>query len=145
MEDKMKVHYSSKTVEWATPQELFDKYNQVWGFTTDVCATSANAKCTSFFTKEDDGLSMDWVGVCWMNPPYGRVISEWMEKAYSSCVENGATVVCLVPSRTDTRWFHNYAVKGDIEFIKGRVKFGGKGPAPFPSMVVVFRPATVRA
>ena len=85
------------------------------------------------------GYRTEWRGVCWMNPPYGRTIGNWMKKAYESSLE-GATVVCLVPARTDTGWWHNYAMKGDIEFIKGRLKFGGsKNSAPFPSAVVVFK------
>jgi hypothetical protein len=75
-----------------------------------------------------------------MNPPYGREIKKWVKKAYESSLL-GATVVCLVPSRTDTSWWHEYCVKGEIEFIRGRLKFGGsKSPAPFPSAVVIFKP-----
>lgn len=74
-----------------------------------------------------------------MNPPYGRTIKQWMQKAYESSLK-GATVVCLVPARTDTAWWHDFAMKGEIEFIRGRLKFGGhKNSAPFPSAVVVFR------
>ena len=135
----MNVHFSSATEMWATPQEFFDKYNELYKFETDVCASLENAKCEKYFTEEDNGLEQDWEGSCWMNPPYGRTIKSWMKKAYESSL-NGATVVCLVPSRTDTVWWHDYAVKGDIEFIKGRLKFGGsKQPAPFPSAVVVFK------
>tara|TARA_R110000868_G_scaffold248075_8_gene504439 strand:- start:1678 stop:2073 length:396 start_codon:yes stop_codon:yes gene_type:complete len=124
---------------WATPQDFFDKYNKVYNFTLDVCATKDNAKCSSYFTKEQDGLSQEWVGTCWMNPPYGREISLWMKKAYESSLK-GATIVCLVPSRTDTKWWHNYAVHGKIEFIKGRLKFGNsKNSAPFPSAVIIFK------
>ena len=135
----MNVHFSSATEMWATPQEFFDKYNELYNFGTDVCASPENAKCEQYFTEEDNGLEQTWQGSCWMNPPYGRTIKSWMKKAYESSL-NGATVVCLVPSRTDTVWWHDYAVKGDIEFIKGRLKFGGhKNPAPFPSAVVVFK------
>lgn len=135
----MNVHFSSATEMWSTPQEFFDKYNELYNFETDVCASSENAKCEKYFTEEDNGLEQDWEGSCWMNPPYGRTIKSWMKKAYESSL-NGATVVCLVPSRTDTVWWHDYAIKGDIEFIKGRLKFGGhKNPAPFPSAVVVFK------
>lgn len=135
----MNVHFSSKTDLWYTPQDFFKKYDDVYKFETDVCATDDNAKCAKYYTEEMDGLSQEWRGVCWMNPPYGRTISKWMKKAYESSLE-GATVVCLVPARTDTGWWHNYAMKGDIEFIKGRLKFGGsKNSAPFPSAVVVFK------
>lgn len=134
----MNVHFSSKTDMWATPQDFFDKYNDIYHFDTDVCATSENAKCPKYYTKEQNGLAQEWSGVCWMNPPYGREIKDWMKKAYESSLK-GATVVCLVPARTDTAWWHDYSIKGKIEFIRGRLKFGGsKNSAPFPSAVVVF-------
>lgn len=134
------LHFSSKTEMWATPDDFFKKYDAVYGFETDVCASPENAKCKTYFTEENDGLAQSWSGVCWMNPPYGRTIKAWMRKAYESSLD-GATVVCLVPARTDTAWWHEYAIKGDIEFIRGRLKFGDhKNSAPFPSAVVVFRP-----
>ncbi len=136
----MNVHFSSATDLWATPQEFFDRLNAVHGFTLDACANPDNAKCDRYFTKEQDGLTQSWDGVVWMNPPYGREIGHWMRKAYEAS-QQGATVVYLVPARTDTRWWHDYAIKGSIEFIRGRLKFGGhKTNAPFPSAVVVFRP-----
>jgi phage N-6-adenine-methyltransferase len=138
MAEVMNVHFSSNTDLWATPIEFFNKYDEKFNFELDVCATHENAKCTKYFTIDDDGLSKEWSGICWMNPPYGREIIKWMEKAYKSSL-NGATVVCLVPARTDTKWWHEYAIKGDIEFIRGRLKFGGsKNSAPFPSAVVTF-------
>lgn len=128
---------------WETPQSFFDRLNAEFCFTLDVCATKDNAKCDRFFTKSCDGLFQDWTGRCWMNPPYGREIGKWMKKAYESAL-NGALVVCLVPARTDTSWWHNYAMRGEIQFIRGRLKFGGsKNSAPFPSAVVVFRPSVV--
>lgn len=136
----MSVHFSSKTDMWATPQAFFDKYDEKFNFELDVCANAENAKCKHYFTEEEDGLAQEWTGVCWMNPPYGREIIHWMKKAYESSLE-GATIVCLVPARTDTKWWHEYAMKGQIEFIRGRLKFGdAKNSAPFPSAVVVFYP-----
>lgn len=135
----MNVHFSSATEMWATPQDFFDKYNAIYGFETDVCASPENAKCKQYFTEVMDGLAQNWKGSCWMNPPYGRTIKAWMRKAYEASL-SGATVVCLVPARTDTAWWHDYAIKGEVEFIRGRLKFGGhKNSAPFPSAVVVFR------
>ena len=129
---------SSNSDRWETPQKLFDELNQKYNFEIDVCALPENAKCENYFTPEVDGLSQDWTGVCWMNPPYGREIGKWMKKALESS-RNGATVVCLVPARTDTAWWHDYAMKGEIEFIRGRLKFGNsKNSAPFPSAIVVF-------
>ena len=130
---------TSTTDLWSTPQELYDTYNQTYNFELDVCATKDNAKCSKYYTKEEDGLSQDWTGTIWMNPPYGREIGKWMKKAYEASL-TGATIVCLVPSRTDTKWWHNYAMYGDITFIKGRLKFGNaKNSAPFPSAIVIFK------
>jgi len=138
--------FSSATDMWATPQYFFDKLNAAFRFETDVCATNENTKCDRWYTPEMDGLSRNWNGVCWMNPPYGRGIGAWIEKAYMSARVNGATVVCLIPARVDTRWRHDYCMKGEITYIKGRLKFGdARDSAPFPSAVVVFRPTVSEA
>jgi site-specific DNA-methyltransferase (adenine-specific) len=138
----MRVHYSSRTEEWGTPQRTFDALNAEFGFTLDPCSTHENAKCARHFTRAEDGLRQDWRDeIVFMNPPYGRPIGLWMQKAYES-TRNGATVVCLIPARTDARWWHRFAMKGEIRLFKGRLKFeGGKHCAPFPSCVVVFRPS----
>ena len=129
---------SRNTDMWATPKNFFDKLNKEFNFNTDVCAISENAKCENFFSPEIDGLKQEWKGVCWMNPPYGREIGKWIKKAYESSLE-GATVVCLVPARTDTKWWHDYCMNGEIRLVKGRLKFGDvKNSAPFPSAVVIF-------
>lgn len=129
--------FSSKTDMWETPQDFFNKLNKEFNFDVDVCATKENAKCKKFYTLEENGLQQTWTGTCWMNPPYGREISKWVKKAS----ESKATVVCLLPARTDTRWFHEYIYnKAEIRFIKGRLRFGNSNnSAPFPSMVVIFR------
>lgn len=135
--------FSSKTDLWATPQDFFNRLNDEFCFDVDVCASPENAKCDIFFTKEQDGLSQSWgKNICWCNPPYGREIGKWVKKAYISSEDEGSTVVMLLPARTDTKWFHEYIYnKSEIRFIKGRLKFGdSKNSAPFPSMVVVFRP-----
>jgi phage N-6-adenine-methyltransferase len=137
------VHFSSATDLWATPQDFFDRCAERFSFDVDVCATPENAKCARYFTKADDGLKQDWRGTCWMNPPYGREIGHWVRKAYESSLA-GATVVCLVPARTDTAWWHDYAVKGRVEFIRGRLKFGDrKKDAPFPCALVIFEPQVI--
>lgn len=131
--------FSSNTCEWETPQDFFDTWNARFNFTLDVCATKQNAKCEKFFTKEDDALTKEWKGVLWMNPPYGREIKAWIKKAYETAQAGDGTVVCLLPARTDTAWWHDYCMKGEVTFIRGRLKFGGsKNSAPFPSAVVVF-------
>lgn len=138
--------FSSKTIECETPQWLFDALNKEFSFTLDVCANEQNAKCARFFTQHDDGLSQEWRGTCWMNPPYGRMIGKWIKKAYESSLL-GSTVVCLVPARTDTAWWQDYILDesgsmhaSEIRFLRGRLKFGGqKGSAPFPSAIVIYR------
>jgi phage N-6-adenine-methyltransferase len=131
-------------LDWETPPPIFEKYASRFAFTLDVCATPENAKCERYFTAADDGLAQDWGShTCWMNPPYGRAIAVWMKKAYEAS-QAGATIVCFVPARTDTRWWHDYALRGEYEFLKGRVSFprsdGKRSTAPFPSAIVVFRP-----
>lgn len=138
------VHFMSKRDDWETPQDFFDSLNREFRFTLDPCCTIHSAKCEKFFTKETDGLSQDWSkDVVFMNPPYGRQIKAWMKKAYETHLAGG-TVVCLVPARTDTAWWHDYAAKGSVRFVRGRLKFGdGKQSAPFPSAVVVFGPTNM--
>ena len=135
----MSVHFSNKSNEWTTPKELFDRLDSEFGFTLDPCCTDESAKCDKYYTINDDGLSKDWSNeIVFMNPPYGRGIKHWIEKAYSESL-NGALVVCLIPSRTDTRYWHDYIFPyAEIRFMKGRIHFGGKGRAPFPSSIVIF-------
>lgn len=140
--ERHSVHFSSARDDWPTPKRLFDALDAEFGFTLDPCSSDANAKCRKHYTKADDGLKQDWGGeTVFMNPPYGLGLIKWMQKAWESA-QAAATVVCLIPARTDTKWWHRYAMKGEIRLIKGRVKFeGAKSSAPFPSAVVVFRPA----
>jgi len=134
------VHFSSRSDNWATPQEVFDGLNAEFKPETDVCATAENAKCKQYYSLEDDGLAQNWRGVCFMNPPYGRQIGRWVQKAFESA-QHGALVVCLLPARTDTRWWHDYVMRGEIRFLRGRLRFGNaKHAAPFPSAVVIFHP-----
>lgn len=133
---------SSKTDNWATPQDFFDKLNEEFRFTLDPCADSENHKCDLFFTREQNGLNQDWGGhTVFCNPPYGREIADWVKYAYEQSQKPDTTVVMLIPARTDTRYFHEYIYnKAEIRFIRGRLKFGdATSAAPFPSMVVVYR------
>ena len=161
------VAHSQKTVEWETPQKLFEKLNKEFNFTIDVCASKENAKCVRYYTKKTNGLAQNWMNeVVFMNPPYGKTLNKWIEKAYTEFV-NGAVVVCLIPSRTDTSYWHNYIIPhAEVRFLRGRLKFklsSGNGDyieqlgffeedniqyseeniseawAPFPSAVVIFR------
>jgi phage N-6-adenine-methyltransferase len=159
--------FSTGNDEWETPQALFDRLNAIYNFTLDVCATPENAKCKRYFTQADDGLKQDWSKeICWMNPPYSKPESpcksrckkkacvtrgyhiskykpgqeDWIRKAYEESLK-GTLVVALLPVRTDTEAFHRYIYKKqDVDFIKGRLKFGKcEDAAPFPSMIVVFK------
>lgn len=133
--------FSSATDLWATPQPFFDRLNAEFGFTLDPCSDGSNNKCAKYFTAADDGLAQDWAPeIVFMNPPYGRNIGDWIRKAYEES-RKGATVVALIPSRTDTKYAHEYVFKYAryVGFIKGRLKFGdSKNSAPFPSMLVIF-------
>ena len=135
--------FSSKSKEWATPQHFFDKLDDMFGpFTLDPCANSSNYKVMTHFTEKEDGLEQDWGGeVVFMNPPYGRSIKAWIKKAYEESQKKDTTVVALIPSRTDTKYWHDYVLKAhELYFVKGRLKFGnGENSAPFPSAVVIFR------
>ena len=132
---------TSNSDEWATPQKLFDELDGKYHFTLDPCSTNENHKCDTYYTKQDDGLHKTWGGTeyIWTHL-IGREIYKWVEKAYEEN-KKGTFVVCLLPARTDTRWFHEFIYKKhEIIFIKGRLKFNdGKNPAPFPSMLVIMK------
>lgn len=132
--------------EWGTPQEFFDKLDAEFHFDIDAAASKENAKCAKFFTKEDNALEQFWGEneVIFCNPPYGKEIGKWLEKGRKAA-ECGCLVVFLIHARTDTRWFHEHVYgKAEIRFVKGRLKFthkdGTRQSAPFPSMVVIYRP-----
>lgn len=138
-EQTRQVLHSSKSDEWATPQALFDELQRVYKITLDVCATAENAKCSLYYTKEMDGLKQPWEPrSCFCNPPYSE-IDLWLNKSIEDSAR-GARVIFLVPSRTDTNWFHRaFHAASKVIFIKGRLKFGeSKNCAPFPSVLFVF-------
>lgn len=131
---------SSDSSEWETPQDLFDDLNDIYQFNLDPCATKDNAKCKLFYNEAYNGLKQQWNGRVFMNPPYGRKIGLWLAKAYHEVKKgNASVVVCLVPARTDTKYWHEFCMKGHIVFFKGRLKFSDSAnSAPFPSAIVVF-------
>jgi len=137
-----KIMFSSKTGEWATPQDFFDKLDWRFGpFDLDPCATPYNTKCVNFYTEAEDGLSKDWSGhTVFVNPPYGRGIDKWIQKGYNTAKDGVSRVVMLIPARTDTKYWHDYVMNAsEVYFIRGRLKFGNNSnSAPFPSAVVVF-------
>lgn len=137
--------YTRSSDEYSTPQNIFDELNAEFSFTLDACATEENHKCDRYFTKSEDGLRQDWSGHrVFCNPPYSK-IGKWVEKCYREAQKDNTLVVLLIPSRTDTLYFHNFIYqRSEIRFIKGRLRFNGADAnAPFPSMIVVFRGAYV--
>jgi site-specific DNA-methyltransferase (adenine-specific) len=134
------IVWSADKDEWSTAQDFYDGLNSKYKFTLDPSADATNAKCSKFYTIDDDGLSKDWAGeTVFCNPPYSKA-KEWMKKAFEESKKANTKIVMLVAARTDTKFFHDYCMKAnEIFFVKGRLKFGGsKNSAPFPSMVVVF-------
>lgn len=140
--------FSSNRMDWETPQELFDSLDAEFHFTLDAASTDSNAKCKHHYTPEHSGLDADWSGeTVFCNPPYGREIPKWVEKCANEALKPGTTIVMLLPSRTDTRWFHQWIYgSAQIRFIKGRLRFETSGvpgdSAPFPSMIAVMGEAT---
>lgn len=130
--------FESTSEEWETPDNVYLPLAEEFVFDRDVAASSQNAKTLSFFSKSEDGLLQEWTGTCWMNPPFGRQLKHWVIKAYESS-EKGAVVVCLLPAKTNTNWWHDYCMKGEIRFLRGRPKFNGaKHGLPFPLAIVIF-------
>lgn len=149
-----KLMFSNVNNAWCTPQDFFDKLNTEFNFTLDPCSTEKSAKCKKFYTPKEDGLKQSWLGeTVFVNPPYGREINKWVQKCYEESKNPNTTVVLLIPSRTDTRYFHDYILgKCEIRFIKGRLtfwdldgekykqgKFKEMTPAPFPSLLAIYR------
>ncbi len=138
--------YSSANPVWATPPKLFAALDREFRFELDAAASAENTKCPRFYSRYDDGLSQPWApSRTWCNPPYGRAVGAWVAKAHVES-DLGALVVMLLPARTDTRWFHEHVIRrAEVRFLPGRVRFvGAKAGAPFPSIVVVFRPRPLR-
>jgi phage N-6-adenine-methyltransferase len=134
-----RVVLSSDRMDWATPRAFFAEMHREFGFDIDVCADSENACLPTYWTEQDDALSKVWTGVCWMNPPFGHGIGKWVRKAFEAS-RSGAVVVCLLPARVDTSWWHDYVKHAtEIRFIRGRMRFSGHSVnAPFPCALVVF-------
>ena len=147
--DRLGPQYGGGTnpVEWATPPHIFKVLHEEFDFSLDVAASDAQHVLPRYFTAADDGLSKSWAGErCYMNPPYGRDMNKWIEKANYETMDKCPLVVGLLPVRASTKWFHNHVLpNAEIRFIKGRLKFGAKkadkklSPAPFASMVVIWR------
>lgn len=132
--------YSSKSGEWGTPESFMAVLRHMFGgFDLDVAASVVNAKAPTFLSLETDGLNHPWWGSVYCNPPYGREVGNWLLKAETEVVEGRANqVVMLVPARTDTKWWHRYAMTANqIYLVRGRLTFeGAPSAAPFPSAVI---------
>lgn len=133
--------FSGDRGDWETPQAFYDLVDAEFGFTLDAAASPENAKAPDFYTIEDDALSRLWQGTVWVNPPYGRGMDAWVRKGYEAS-RGGATVVMLIPARTDTGYWHEFCMKAsEIRLIRGRLVFvGASENAPFPSALIIFRP-----
>lgn len=140
--------------DWETPKDFYEKLDDDFHFTLDPCCTHESAKCERHYTKDDDGLSKDWSGeIVFCNPPYSKKGNQdaWVKKCYTESLKPNTTVVALLPARTDTNRFHDYILgKAEIRFIRGRLVFevdgkpligknGKPQPAPFPSMICIWR------
>lgn len=136
MGDFDKNRFKSTNQSWETPDDLFQKIDSMFHFTRDVCASSINYKCLDYYTEEDSCLDKTWDGVNWMNPPY-KNMKQFIKKAFDE--RNNAVTVCLIPARTNTKWWHEYCMKGEILFICGRPKFKGCiHGLPQPLVLVIF-------
>lgn len=141
--------FASKKQDWATPDHVFEHFDNQYCFGLDAAARRDNAKCELFIPPEEDALSFSWkerfpdVHAAWLNPPYGRGVGKWMEHCYHQA-RDGMLVVALVMARTDTRWWHDWVMKAQvIHLIKGRLKFIGSdgvagNSAPAPSAAIVW-------
>ncbi len=131
-----KDKFKSENQSWETPDDLFSKIDNLFHFTRDVCASEKNTKCEKFWTEEDSCLDKSWDGVNWMNPPY-KDMKKFIKKAFDE--RNNAITVCLIPARTNTKWWHEWCMQGEILFICGRPKFKGcVHGLPQPLALVVF-------
>ena len=132
--------FESKNQEYETPDSLFDLLDKEFNFTLDVCANRKNKKVQEYFSEKDNALEQDWVGTCWMNPPF-KSLSKWIKKAHAESLKHGSTVVCFIPARTNTNWWHEHCMKGEIRFLQGRPKFKGcKHGLPQPLAIIIFGP-----
>jgi len=137
---KFETKFDHARQDWETPDEVFLPLMDEFGINLDVCASKDNRKSPRYFGTDDNGLEQEWAPfICWMNPPFGEQ-AKWVRKAYEES-KKGATVICLLPSRTNTNWWHDYCMKGEIRFIRGRPIFkGAKHGLPQPLAIVIFRP-----
>jgi site-specific DNA-methyltransferase (adenine-specific) len=149
---KFDTKFDSAKQNWETPQQIFNFFDNIYHFQTDLAADELNHKCPHYFTEKDNVLSLDWVGNCWLNPPYGNKaykLKDWIIKCYNESQTDDCIVAILIPARTNTSWWHNYCMKANtIYFLNGRPKFiertqGYPQPCkhglPQPLAVIIFK------
>ncbi|MPQ36945.1 adenine methyltransferase [Lactobacillus plantarum] len=142
-----KALFTSNKEDWETPQDFYDRLNAKYHFEWDLAASDDNAKCSCYFTRDDNSLEQDWEGLSgnlFLNPPYGRELKLWVKKAATTGLKDKQNLVMLIPSRTDTSYWHDYIFNhAEIEFLRGRLKFEVDGvcgdSAPFPSALVIYK------
>lgn len=137
--------FKSKSVEYETPTEIVEPLIEEFNIVLDVCATRENAQCAYFITKYQDAFTKDWSehGNCWMNPPWGRGMKKWVERAREES-RKGIVVVCLLPVRSNTIWWHKNIIdtKAEVRFLKGEIKFNKMERGLWlPCAIVIFRPS----
>jgi phage N-6-adenine-methyltransferase len=140
--NRWRAHFMQDKTTHETPDDFFALYNERFHFTIDLAASPVNTKCPRYYTVTDDAFTQDWSHeIAWLNPPYShKTMHLWLRKAWESS-QAGATIVCLLPARTNNAWWHTWAIRGDLEFVQGKLRFKGmQHDAPFPSVVVIYRP-----
>jgi phage N-6-adenine-methyltransferase len=134
-----KIVGESNSVEYSTPLEIVEPLINEFSITKDVCASQNNHKLPDYWTKEDNALNKDWHGNCWMNPPFSRDLSKWVRKAYAEAKVNGGTKVCLIPVRSNTKWWAEVCMDAEIRFINGEVNFNNEERGLWlPMCIVIF-------
>ena len=115
--------FNSKAIEYSTPVKLFKPLQEEFDLKIDVCASDKNYKCNTYWTKEDNSLIKDWIGNCWMNPPFSRELNKWVKKLHNDTKKFGGTKVCLIPVRSNTKWWNEIIQDAECRFIIGEVNF----------------------
>jgi len=138
--------FKSKSEEYETPKEIFEPLQKEFQLELDVCATKENTKCELFLTKEEDALTKNWNKNFWMNPPFGRNLKKWVQKAYEES-QKGFIGVLILPVRCNTLWWHKYIIdtKAEVRFLKGETKFvGHKRGLWLPFAIIIFKPKELK-
>jgi site-specific DNA-methyltransferase (adenine-specific) len=131
--------FKSDSTEYSTPWKIVEPLISEFGLTKDICASASNCKLPDYWTKEDDALTKDWIGNCWMNPPFSRNLRKWVKKACDDAANFGGTKVCLIPVRSNTKWWAEVCVNAEIRFINGEVNFNDEGRGLWlPMCIIIF-------